>query len=153
MTILAALPIGIVAGSRTMMAPVAVAWGAWLGWIDPTTTWAAFMASVWALVIFSVLALGELVTDQLPTTPSRKTPPQFGARLVSGAFAGAVLGALSGATVIGLVAGVAGAVAGTLGSAALRGRLAAALGSDRPTAFFEDAAAIALRLVAVGLAA
>ena len=61
-------------------------------------------------------------------------------------------GALAGATVVGLVAGVVGAVAGTLGGAALRGRLAAAFGSDRPAAFLEDAAAIVLGLVAVGLA-
>ena len=27
----------------------------------------------------------ELITDQLPMTPSRKVPPQFGARIVAGA--------------------------------------------------------------------
>jgi uncharacterized membrane protein len=53
---------------------------------------------------------------------------------------------------LGLVAGAIGAVAGTLGGAALRGRLAAAFGSDRPAAFLEDAAAIALGLLAVGMA-
>jgi len=47
---------------------------------------------------------------------------------------------------------VIGAVAGTLGGAALRGRLAVAFGSDRPAAFLEDAAAIALGLLAVGMA-
>lgn len=152
MTFIAALLIGIVAGSRAMTAPAAVAWGAWLGWIDPSPTWAAFMATVWALVIFSLLALVELVTDQLPSTPSRKVPVQFGTRVVSGAFCGAVLGALTGATILGLIAGVVGAVIGTLGGAMLRGRLATSFGSDRPAALLEDAAAIVLGLVAVGIA-
>ena len=33
-----------------------------------------------------MLALGELVTDQLPTTPSRTVPVQFGTRIVMGAL-------------------------------------------------------------------
>ena len=93
------------------------------------------------------------MTDQLPTTPSRKVPSQFGGRIVSGAFCRRrARRALAGGTPLGLVAGVVGAVAGTLGGAALRGRLAAAFGSDRPAALIEDAAAIVLALVAVSLA-
>ena len=152
MGIVAALLIGIVAGSRAMMAPAAIAWGAKLGWIDLAPTWASFMASGWALGIFTILALAELVTDQLPNTPSRKVPPQFGTRIVSGGFTGAILGTLAAATIPGLLAGAVGAVIGTLGGAALRGRLAAAFGSDRPAALLEDAAAIILGLVAVAIA-
>jgi len=152
MTLLVTLLIGIVAGSRTMTAPAVVAWGAWLGWIDLGPTWAAFLGSGWAVLILSVIALGELVADQLPGTPSRKVPQQFGARLISGGFSGAALGALAGNWPVGLVLGVAGAVAGTLGGAALRGRMAAAFGSDRPAALTEDALAIGLGLFAVALA-
>ena len=152
MTFLATLLIGIVAGSRSMMAPAAVAWAARLGWIDLAPTWASFMGSLWAVLLFSALALVELVTDQLPTTPSRKVPVQFGGRIVSGAFCGAALGAAAGGAVVGLVLGAAGAVAGTLGGAELRGRMAAAFGSDRPAALIEDAGAILLGLAAVGLA-
>ena len=104
------------------------------------------------MLILSLLAIGELVTDQLPTTPSRKVPVQFGTRLVTGGFSGAALGALAASTPLGLVAGVVGAVAGIYGGAALRTRLAASFGSDHPAAFTEDAAAIVLALVAVGLA-
>ena len=78
MTLLVSLLIGIVAGSRAMLAPAAVAWAAWLGWIDLALTWASFLGSGWTVLILSVLALGEFVTDQLPTTPSRKVPVQFG---------------------------------------------------------------------------
>ena len=152
MALFVALLIGIVAGSRAMLAPAAVAWAAWLGWIDLSPTWAAFLGSGWAVLVLSVLAVGELVTDQLPTTPSRKVPVQFGGRLVTGGFSGAALGAVAASTPLGLVAGVVGAVFGTYGGAALRSRLAASFGSDRPAAFIEDAAAIVLALVAVSLA-
>ena len=153
MTLIAALLIGVVAGSRAMLAPAAVAWAAWLGWIDLAPTWASFLDSGWAVLILSVLAAGEFVTDQLPTTPSRKVPVQFGGRLASGGVSGAALGALAASTPRGLLAGLVGAVAGTYGGAALRTRLAASFGSDRPAALAEDAAAIgALALVAVALA-
>lgn len=149
--ILASFLIGLVAGLRTMTAPAAVAWAAWLGWIDIGTTWAGFMASPWAVGIFSIAALGEYVADQLPSTPSRTVPQQFGARLVSGAFTGAVLGAAAGGTALGLVAGLVGAVAGAYGGAWARGRLASSFGRDRPAAFIEDGVAIVLGLLAASL--
>ena len=107
-----ALLIGVVAGLRAMTAPAAVAWGAYLGWLPLAGTWAGFMGHWIAVAIFTVLALAELVTDQLPSTPSRKVPQQFGARVVSGAFTGAVIGTVGGALIPGLIAGVIGAKAG-----------------------------------------
>jgi uncharacterized membrane protein len=152
MTLLMALLIGVVAGSRAMTAPAAVAWGAWLGWIDLSPTWASFLGSGWAVLILSILAIVEFITDQLPSTPSRKVPQQFGARVVTGGFSGAALGALSGNWIAGLVAGAIGAAVGTYGGAELRGRMAAAFGSDRPAALIEDALAIGLGLIAVAAA-
>lgn len=140
--------IGCVAGLRTMTAPAAIAWSAWMGWTALGGTWAGFMGSVWAVALFSLAALAEFVTDQLPATPSRKVPVQFAARIVSGAFCGAVLGSAAGAPVPGLLIGAAGAVAGTLGGAWARGRAAAAFGRDRPAALLEDAVAVILGLVA-----
>jgi uncharacterized membrane protein len=137
-----ALLIGVVAGLRTMTAPAAVAWGAWLGWLPVAGTWASFMGHWAAVGIFTVLAIVELVVDQLPSTPSRKVPQQFGARIVLGAFTGAVIGATAGATIGGTVAGIIGAVIGTLGGAEARGRLATAFGKDLPAALIEDAVAI-----------
>ncbi len=146
MLYLLALLIGIVAGLRAMMAPAAVAWGAYLGWLPAAGTWAGFMGHWIAVAVFTILALVELVTDQLPSTPSRKVPQQFGARLASGAFAGAVIGTVGGAPIAGLVAGVIGAVIGTYGGAAVRARLAASFGRDLPAALIEDAVAIVLAL-------
>jgi uncharacterized membrane protein len=150
MTYLLALAIGVVAGSRTMTAPAAVAWFAHAGWLSLGGSWLAFFGSVWARGILTVLALVELVTDQLPTTPSRTVPVQFGARLVSGGLSGAAVGASGGSWVGGLAAGLVGAVIGTFGGRAVRGRLAKAFGNDHPAAFVEDALAIA-GAVAIGL--
>ena len=137
-----ALLIGVIAGLRAMTAPAAVAWGSYLGWLPVTGTWASFMGHWIAVGIFTILAIVELVADQLPSTPSCKVPPQFGTRIVVGAFCGAVIGATAGATIGGLVAGAIGAVIGTLGGAEVRGRLSVAFGKDPPAAFIEDAVAI-----------
>jgi uncharacterized membrane protein len=135
--------IGVVAGLRTMMAPAAVAWAARAGWLSLGGTSLGWLGGSIAPLVLSALALGELVTDQLPTTPSRKVPIQFGARLASGALSGGAVGLSGGAPWLGVIAGILGAVVGTFGGAALRARLAASFGSDRPAAFLEDAVAIA----------
>ena len=139
---LLALLIGVVAGLRAMTAPAAVAWAAHLGWLNLDGSWLAFFGNVWVRWILTLLALVELVTDQLPSTPSRTVPVQFGARILTGALSGAAVGAAGGSWVGGLVAGVIGAVIGTLGGRAFRAKLAAAFGSDRPAAFIEDAVAV-----------
>lgn len=142
MIYLLALLIGVIAGLRTMVAAAAVAWGAYLGFLALTGTWLSFLTSIWAVVILTILAAGELVTDKLPATPSRKVPVQFAGRIAIGALAGAALGAGLGLWLGALVAGAVGAVAGTLGGAAVRARLANALGRDMPAALIEDVAAI-----------
>jgi len=139
---LLALLIGVVAGLRTFTAPAAIAWAASLGRLDLSGTWLAFLGNVWVCWILTALALVELVVDQLPSTPSRTVPVQFGARLLTGSLSGAAIGAASGSWVGGLVAGLVGAVVGTFGGRAFRAKLAAAFGSDRPAAFIEDAVAI-----------
>ncbi|WP_432287325.1 DUF4126 domain-containing protein [Aminobacter sp. BA135] len=151
MIYLLALLIGIVAGLRAMTAPAAVAWGAWLGWLPLAGTWAGFMGHWIAVAIFTVLALVELVTDQLPSTPSRKVPVQFGTRIVMGALTGAVIGTAGGIVVGGLAAGIIGAILGTLGGAEIRGRLAASFGNDLPAALIEDAVAILGALLVVSM--
>ena len=139
---LLALLLGIVAGLRAMTAPALVGWAARLGWLGLGGTWLAFLSNGLVCWILTLLALVELVTDQLPSTPSRTVPVQFGARIVMGAISGAAIGAGSGAMIGGLIAGIIGAVIGTLGGHAFRARLAKAFGSDRPAALIEDAVAI-----------
>jgi uncharacterized membrane protein len=111
----------------------------------------AHLGNAWTRWILSLLALVELVTDQLPTTPSRTVPVQFGTRIVMGALSGAAIGIVSGSMIGGLLAGIIGAIIGTLGGRALRARLAKALGADRPAALIEDAVAIGAALL-IGVA-
>ena len=145
-----ALLIGIVAGLRAMTAPAAVSIGAALGWLPVFGTWTAFLAYRFTPYIFGALALVEFVTDQLPGTPSRKVPQQFGARIVSGAFCGAAVGTAAGSAIGGLVAGIIGSVIGTLGGYEARKRLVAATGGkDLPVALLEDAIAVLLGLFVI----
>jgi uncharacterized membrane protein len=144
--LVSSLLIGVIAGLRAMTAPAAVSWAARLGWLDLAATPLAFLGYAFTPWIMTVLALGELVADKLPTTPSRKLPAPFAGRILSGALCGGAVGAAGGALVIGAIAGAIGGVIGTLGGHAFRARLAAAFGRDLPAALLED-------VVAVGCAA
>ena len=94
---LLALLIGIVAGLRAMTPPALVSWAAHLGWLDLSGSWLGFLANAWVRWILTLLAVVELVTDQLPSTPSRTVPIQFGARIATGALSGAAIGTAGGA--------------------------------------------------------
>ena len=140
---LSAFLIGVIAGLRGFTPPAALSWAARSGWLDLSSSSLAFLGYRWTPWIFTALAGFELISDQRPTTPSRTVPVQFGTRILMGGLCGAALGAAGGALVSGLIAGVAGSIVGTLGGKAMRSRMAAAFGSDRPAALIEDAIAIA----------
>jgi uncharacterized membrane protein len=99
--------------------------------------------------ILTALACVELVADQLPSTPSRKVPVQFGTRILMGALSGGTLGSAGGLVTTGIVLGILGAVIGTLGGAKARQIMAQKFGADRPAAIVEDAVAIALAILVV----
>jgi uncharacterized membrane protein len=149
--LLSALLIGIVTGLRAMTAPAIVSWAASLGVLPLAGTSLAWLGWRFTPWIASLLAIGELVTDQLPGTPSRKVPVQFGTRIVVGAFCGAAVGLSAGQPWPGLIAGLIGAVLGTYGGAAVRAALARRFGRDLPAALIEDLAAIALGVLAMAL--
>ena len=131
---------GVIAGLRSMTAPAAVSWAARLGWLHVENTWLAFLGFQFTPYIITVLAIGELIADKLPKTPSRKAAGPFGFRIVSGALCGAALG---GGSLGGAIAGALGAVAGTLGGYEFRMRLVKATGGrDFPIALLEDVIAV-----------
>ncbi len=143
LVLILALLIGVVAGLRAMTAPAVVAWAAAFGWIDVDGKWSEWIAHPVTITVLTIFLLGELVTDQLPNTPSRKVAQQFITRLVTGGFAGAVIGSAFFHTFSAAGAGIVGAVIGTLAGAELRGRVAVAnKGNDRPGAFGEDIVAV-----------
>src|SRR3954467_15204080 len=109
-TYLLAFLIGVVAGLRAMTPFAAVSWAARLGWLHLENTWLAFLGYSATPYILTLFAIGELIADQLPSTPSRKSPPGFITRIVSGALCGAALAAPSDSLALGLCAGIAGAI-------------------------------------------
>ncbi|MCF8828189.1 DUF4126 family protein [Xanthomonas campestris] len=147
----AALLLGVVAGLRAMLASALLSWAAALGHVQLAGTplgWLGWRYTPW---VVSLLALGELITDQLPNTPSRKVPVQFLTRLLSGALCGGAIGLQAGQWMLGAAAGTIGAVLGTYGGAAARAAVAQRLGRDRPAGLLEDGIALLLGGVALVL--
>jgi uncharacterized membrane protein len=143
--------IGLVSGLRAFTGPAAVCWAAHLGWINLEGSPLAFMGSKWAAGIFTILALVEYVTDQLPSTPSRTVPMQLGARLVLGMLAGATLAAGGAAPwLVGAICAAIGVLVGTFGGYRARVGLVQALNvPDIAVAIPEDLIAIGLGFFAV----
>lgn len=141
--LLSAFLIGCVAGLRSMTAPAVVAWGAHLGWLHLGHGLLAFFASKISLVIFSLLAVGELIADKLSFIPARTQAGPLGVRIIFGAICGAAL-CVSGAgsPAIGALLGGLGAVAGAFAGYTYRSRLGTKV-PDLVLAVLEDLVAVA----------
>lgn len=123
-----ALGIGIVAGLRSLLAPAAVAWGVRLGWLNLHGSPFAFMESNLALVALSIMAIGELIADLVPSVPRRTALAPLLARMLSGGFCGACLFVSANRSLmIGAALGAAGAVVGAFTGYEIRRRLVAKL--------------------------
>ena len=136
--------IGMIAGLRSLTAPAVVAYAAHQHWLHLEGTPLAFMGSTAALIIFVLLALVELVADQLPSTPPRTKAVGLTARIVTGALSGACV-AVAGASggLFGGLLGIVGALAGTFGGYQARTGLVKALKvRDFVIATLEDLLAI-----------
>lgn len=142
MVLLLALLIGAVAGMRALTAPAVMAWAAALQWINLDGTWASWMGNWVTVALLTVLAVLEMVTDQLPKTGDRTAPLQFAARLITGGLAGAVLGTAWGYTFGGLGAGLIGAAIGTTAGFYMRVKLTDKEGIDLPVALTENIIAV-----------
>ena len=142
-----AFGIGVVAGLRALTAPAVVSWAAYLGWLNLRDSPVAFMASIWAVVIFSLLAIFEFVGDLLPNTPKRTAPAPLAARILMGGLCGACLFASANQSLsIGAALGAIGAVIGAFAGYEIRKRLVTGLHiKDIFIAIPED-------LIAIGLA-
>ncbi|MGH9494673.1 MAG: DUF4126 family protein [Candidatus Sulfotelmatobacter sp.] len=148
LAILPAASIGVVAGLRSLTAPAVVAWAAYLGWIHLQGSPLAFMGSIWAVGIFTILALSELIADKLPSAPARTAAVGLSARIVTGALSGACLAVAGGASQwVGAILGIAGALIGTFAGYHARAGLVRGLRvPDVAIAIPEDIIAIGLGL-------
>ena len=142
-----ALGIGFAAGLRSLTPPAVVAWAAHIGWLNLSNSPLAFMGSIIAVIIFSLLALFELFADLQPSTPKRTALVPLTARIVTGGLCGACVCAASHQSLIfGAVLGAVGGIIGAFAGYEIRKRLVAALSiKDIFIALLED-------LVTIGLA-
>ncbi|HEY4817655.1 MAG TPA: DUF4126 family protein [Candidatus Acidoferrum sp.] len=143
--LLLALAIGIVAGLRSLTAPAVVAWAEHRGWLNLHNTSLSFMGSTAAVAIFTILALVELVADQLPSTPARTKAPGLMARIVLGGLSGAAVALAGGqSAAVGCVVGAVGGVVGAFAGYQVRTGLVRALKvPDLVIAVLEDLVAVA----------
>jgi uncharacterized membrane protein len=137
--------IGAIAGLRSLTAPAVVAWAAQRGWLNLHGTALSFMGSAAAVAIFTILAIVELVADQLPSTPARTKPPGLIARILLGGLSGAAISlAVGQSAAIGACLGAAGGVAGAFVGYQVRTGLVRALKvPDIVIALLEDLVAVA----------
>jgi uncharacterized membrane protein len=154
MTWLIAIPLlGVVTGMRSMTAMAVLCWFAYRGDLSLDGTWASWAAKLVTAIIFSVLALGELVADKLPKTPNRTAPGPLLARIVLGGLVGAIVAAgLNGSEFEGVILGVGGALIGAFGGFLVRREIVLRLGcKDWPVALVEDISAILCAVLAMGV--
>ena len=139
--------IGLTAGLRSLTPPAVMAWAAYLGWLNLNNSPLAFMGSIIAVAIFSLLAVFELFVDLQPSTPKRTAPVPLIARILTGALCGACLCAASNhSLIVGAILGAIGGIIGAFAGYEIRRRLVTALNvKDIFIAVLED-------LVTIGLA-
>lgn len=142
--IVLALGIGVIAGLRAMTPPMLVSWAAHLHWINLGSSHLAFMSTAAAVVIFSLLALGELINDKLPKTGARTALPSVIVRMLTGAFAASAFCVGAGASAVtGIIFGIVGALIGTFGGYQARtGAVRASHLPDWVIALVEDLIAV-----------
>jgi uncharacterized membrane protein len=117
MVLLLSFLIGCVDGLRSLTGPAVVCWAAHLGWLHFAGTRLAFLDRPVTLIVFTLLAIGELVVDKLPGTPARTAPPGLITRIVLGGACGLAIATSAGistllATAVASVGAVVGAFAG-----------------------------------------
>jgi uncharacterized membrane protein len=144
--------IGALSGLRAL-SPIAVV--CWLGLLHrlPLTGWDFFVGSKVAAGLFSLGAVGELISDKLPKTPSRLKQPGFSIRIVTGGLCGAILATADSFSLIGgVLLGAIGAVAGSYLGYFARSRITGNFGlPDLPVALVEDIICIAGSFFVVSL--
>lgn len=142
-----AFGIGFSAGLRALVTPAVVAWAIHFGWLNLNNSPLAFMGSIITVVIFSLLAVIELIGDVRPSTPKRTAPFPLTARILTGGLCGACICAANNQSlIIGAILGGVGGVIGAFAGYEVRRKLVNKLRiKDIFVAICED-------LIALGLA-
>jgi uncharacterized membrane protein len=149
-----AIPLlGAAAGMRTFTPMAVVCWFAYLGYLPVDGTWAFWVAKLITAIVFTVLALGELIGDKLPSAMDRTAMGPLVARLIFGGLVGGIVAAaLNGSEFEGVVLGLGGALVGAFGGYLIRREIVERSGGkDWPVAVAEDLVTIGFAIVAMGI--
>jgi len=144
--------LGFVAGLRSQLPLALLAAAANRGaFAKDATGPLRLLRSRWVLAGSVTAAVGEMIADKLPFTPSRLQPGAFVGRVVFGAVAGAALARGAGRPFVpGAIVGALGAGAGTYAGHNTRQELDRLTGWPDPIwGGVEDAVAIGLGVVAI----
>lgn len=88
--------LGSVDGLRSLTPPALVCWAAHFGWLHFAGTRLAFVHRRSTLIVFTALAVAELIADKLPNTPPRTASLGLSARLVLGGACGLAIAISAG---------------------------------------------------------
>ena len=145
MVLLLSFLLGCVDGLRSLTGPAVVCWAAHFGWLHFAGTKLAFVDRPVTLIVFTLLAIVELVADKLPSTPARTAPLGLTARIALGGACGVAIATSAGISTL-FAAAVAsiGAVVGAFAGYRIRRVIVSQTGlPDLAVALAEDAIAIA----------
>jgi uncharacterized membrane protein len=143
--LLLAFGIGIITGLRSLTSPAVIAWAAHRGWLNLQGASLSFLGSTAAVATLTILAVVELVTDKLASTPARTKPLGLSARILLGGLSGTAV-ALAGrqSAAVGCALGAIGGVVGGFAGYQVRTGLVRALKvPDFVIAVLEDLVAVA----------
>lgn len=152
LALLIAVPLlGALTGLRTMTPIAVLCWFAYLGHLPVQDTWAFWSAKLVTVIIFTVLAAGELIGDKLPNTPDRISALPLIARVCFGGLVGALAATgLHASAVEGIILGSLSALGGAFVGFFVRRLLVEEKNNpDMVVAICEDAMAIVLSIVAM----
>ena len=145
--------LGGLTGLRSMTPMAVLCWFAYRGDLPVGGTWAQWANRPVTVIVFAVLALGELIGDKLPQIPNRTAPFPLISRLCFGGLVGALAATgLRGSVVEGGFLGAICSVAGTFLGFNLRRLLVRQRGlPDLGVALVEDGVVVGLSFLAMGI--
>lgn len=149
-----AIPLlGAATGMRTFTPMAVICWFAYAGYVPVDGTWAFWVAKLVTAIVFTVLAVSELVADKLPRIPDRTSTGPLIARILLGGLAGGIVAAsLNGSEFEGVILGVGGALVGAFGGYLIRREIVMRSGSkDWPVAVAEDLVTVGFAVLALGI--